>query len=231
MPLFCVSHPWRGLPEIKKSMSTDPASAGRPQPKRTPGQQGTRSPRISVEVPEGYLAVGRVVGVHGLRGEVKVELYTDFPERFAPGVVLALGDDLEEMEIEGVRPHKGNLLIAFAGVETREDAEALREEWLFVPEEEAAKLEENAFWVHDILGMAVFTETGEPLGSVTDVLFTGANEVYVVQLSAERAARAESAGWQTGGELLLPAIDQVVLAVDVAARRMTVRLMPGMLDA
>lgn len=197
-------------------MDTPQPPAKRPSPARGPAP---RTPRLNVDVPEGYLAVGRIVGVHGLKGEIKVELYTDFPERFEPGALLFLGDELEETEILSARPHKGNMLLKLDGVEVRAEAEAMRGQWLFVPEDEAAELEEHSYWIHDILDMEAVTETGEVLGTVVDVLFTGANEVYVVQLSGARK-----------GELLLPAIDEVVRSVDVAARRMTVRLMAGMLD-
>jgi 16S rRNA processing protein RimM len=168
-------------------------------------------------VPEGYLAVGRIVGVHGIHGELKVEPYTDFPDRFAPGVVLAMGPTLEEVVIESGRPHKGHVLVALEEVRDRNSADELRGLWLFVPEDEAAELEENSFWVHDILGMEVVADDGTPLGTVEDVLFTGANEVYAVRSP-------------TGSEILLPATDEVVLEVDLSARRMTVHLLPGILD-
>ena len=93
----------------------------------------------------------------------------------------------------------------------------MRNQWLFVPESEAVELEADSYWVHDIIGLQVQTENGEPLGAVTDVLFTGANEVYVVQES-------------NGNELLLPAIADVVQKVDLAAGAITVRLLPGMRD-
>lgn len=166
--------------------------------------------------PPGHLAVGRIVGVHGLKGEVKVDSYSDFPERFAAGATLALGDDLEPLTVRASRPHKNHLLVAFAEVTNRTDAEALRGEWLFVPEHLAADLGEDTYWVHDVLGMRVFTEEGEPLGRVVDVLHTGANDVYVVQGKAGEA------------DLLLPAIDAVVRSIDVAARRMTVFLIDGL---
>lgn len=190
------------------------------QPRRSPRPIApvVVRPRLANVTPQGYLAVGRIVGVHGMRGEVKVEPFTDFSERFDPGSVLLLGDALEEVTVLSSRPHKGNMLLMLTALSTRGDAELLRTQWLYVPEDEAAALDENAYWVHDILGMEVVTDEGETLGMVYDVLFTGANEVYVVRTP------------NSPREVLLPAIDEVVLAVDVPARRMTVHLMPGLLE-
>jgi len=194
-----------------------------PQRRANPNQSSRRTPRTDVDVPEGYLAVGKIVAVHGLRGEVKVELYTDYPERFEQDVTLwaSRGGDneLEALTVVKARPHKNLMLLTLDEVHTREDAEALRGYWLFVDEEEAVELEEGTFFVHDILGLSVRTEEGALLGTIADVLFTGANEVYVVQGDA-----------LPQGEVLLPAIDEVILAVDLEAGAMTVRLLPGLLD-
>lgn len=174
-----------------------------------------------VMVPAGCIAVGHIIGVHGLRGEVKVELYTDFPERFVPGAVLMVGDDLDEETIEQVREHKSNLLVKFAGCTNRTDAEALRNRWLFVDEADAAQLEEGVYWIHDIIGLEVFTEQGEAVGRITDVLATGSNDVYVV---------APIGAFNRGREVLLPALDDVILTVALEQGRMTVRLPDGLLD-
>lgn len=174
-----------------------------------------------VHVPEGFMAVGRITGPHGLKGEVKVELHTDFPERFAPDSELFIGEDLIETTVLSAKSHKNQMLLVLEGIETRDQAEAMRDEWLFVDEADAVELEEDTYWVHDIIGMAVQTETGQRLGTIREVLFTGANEVYVVQTEASV---------NQGKDLLLPAIADVVQTVDVANRLMTVRLLPGLLE-
>lgn len=174
-----------------------------------------------VHVPAGHFIIGKIAGVHGLRGEVKVELHTDFPERFAPGQSVLVGDRLDAMEITSVRPHKGVLLIGFHNIPDRTGAEALRGEWVYIAEENAMALEEDTYWVHDILGLAVQTVEGQKLGVVEDVIFTGANEVYVVKTEA---------GINHGRDLLLPAIDQVVQAVNLDTGLITVKLLPGMLE-
>lgn len=174
-----------------------------------------------VFVPNGYLAVGKIVGVHGLRGEVKVELHTDFPERFETGAILNLGDDLIPMYILMARPHKGHMLVQFEGVNSRSDAEQLRNHWLFVDEENAMELDDDIFWVHDIIGLKVQTDEGRFLGTIKDVLFTGANEVYVVQTDSKV---------NRGKDLLLPAIADVVQQVDLDESVLIVQLQPGLLD-
>lgn len=175
-----------------------------------------------VFVPDGYLAVGQIVGAHGLRGELKVEPYTDYAERFAPGSVLLLGEDLEEITVAAVRPHKGHFLLWVEELVDRTEAEAVRGEWLFVAESDAAPLEADTYWIHDIIGLNVITESGQQLGQITDVLVTGANDVYIVQ---------PAAGVNNGREILLPAIADVVLHVDLEAGTMTVHLPAGLVES
>lgn len=172
-----------------------------------------------VHVPVGYMAVGMIIGPHGLRGEVKVEVHSDYPARFDPGNRLWVGQTLEAMEILSSRPHKGQMLVMLSGVADRTEAEELRGEWLFIHEEEAADLEEDTYFVHDIIGMAVETAEGRPLGVVKDILFTGANEVYIIT-PPDAPDR----------ELLLPAIADVIQQVDLDSGVITVALLPGLLE-
>lgn len=196
----------------------------RPMPSKKSSQRQGQFYRVrnqDVLVPDGCMAVGHIVGVHGLRGEVKVDLYTDYPERFAPGEQLMLGADLVEVEIAAVRPHKEFLLIRFEGIEDRNAADQLRGLWLFIDENHAAELEEGAYWIHDLIGLRVVGEDAVELGELVDVLITGANDVYVVRLTA---------GVQRQQELLLPAIPEVIKAVDLDKGVMTVRLLDGLLE-
>lgn len=172
-----------------------------------------------VRIPEGYMAVGMISSAHGLRGEVKVELHTDFPERFAPDVELYLGDELEKVTISMARPHQGQLLLQFHGIDDRIGAEALRGLWVFIPDEEAVELEDDTYFVHDIIGLSVQTTSGQLLGTVTEVLFTGANDVYIVQTADEPRK-----------EILLPAIADVIKEVNLEEGILTVELLPGLLD-
>lgn len=132
-----------------------------------------------------------------------------------------LGADLVEVEIAAVRPHKEFLLIRFEGIEDRNAADQLRGLWLFIDENLAAELEEGAYWIHDLIGLRVVGEDAVELGELVDVLITGANDVYVVRLAA---------GVQRQQELLLPAIPEVIKAVDLDKGVMIVRLLDGLLE-
>ena len=174
-----------------------------------------------VHVPSGYIAVGLIFGVHGLKGEIRVNLHTDFPERFSRGAVLWLGEKLQKVEIDQARPHKGFVLLQLKGITTRAMADSLRGTWLFIAEDEAAELDEDTYWVHDIVGLAVHSTDGELLGTVQDVVFTGANEVYIVQPQ----------GSVNGGrELLIPAIADVVQSVDLKSGTIVIRIIPGLIE-
>lgn len=172
-------------------------------------------------VPPGYLVVGRILGAHGLQGEVKVESFTDFNERFTPGHQMLVGPELTLAEIVTSRPHKGGFLVRFTEVIDRSSAETLLNEWLYIPENAAMDLDEDSFWVHDIIGLAVQTESQRQLGEIIDVLFTAAHEVYIIR---------PVPGVNQGRELLIPALMDVVRAVDLETKTVTVRLLPGMLD-
>ncbi len=156
--------------------------------------------------------MGRVLSTRGVRGELKVEPLTDFPERFAPGQAIWVAG--ERREVEGGRQRGRQVLLKLAGVDSAEQAAALRDELLEVPEEELTALGEGRYYRFQLLGMAACDTAGEPLGTVVDILSTGANDVYVV-----RGPR---------GELLLPAIDEVIKEIDTEGGRMVVELMEGM---
>jgi 16S rRNA processing protein RimM len=165
------------------------------------------------------MAVGQISSAHGLRGEVRIELHTDFPERFAPEVAVYLGTELERAVISLARPHQGQMLVQFHGIDDRTKAESLRGMWVFIPDDEAVELEEDTYYVHDIIGLSVQTTTGELLGTVDQVLFTGANDVYIVQTPGEPSR-----------ELLLPAIADVIKEVDLENGILLVEPLPGLLD-
>ena len=198
----------------------------RRQPSSQPGSQVGRAAgnvhrNRAIHVPEGHMAVGRIVGVHGLNGELRVELHTDFPERFASGESLWLGEKLVAKIVQTSREHKGMILLTLAGVASREAGEALRDEWLFIPDDAAKELPEGEYWVHDIIGLAVVDEAGQLVGQVTDILQTGANDVYII---------TPAPGINRDKELLIPAIAEVVQKVDLTNSVLTIRLLPGLLE-
>ena len=167
----------------------------------------------------GYFAVGKIVGAHGVLGEVKVSLLTDNPERFRPGARLFLESEQDPVPVQVVsaRPHKGMMLVKLASVPDRTGAELLQWRRLLIPEVEAKPLGEHENYAHDLIGLRVETVTGEALGEISEILFTPANDVYIVS------------GPRT--ELLLPALRDVVLIVDLEAGKMVVRIPDGLRDS
>ncbi len=206
-------------PLLIYGMMMQPSNPKRSKASGTPRFDTFTHRNRKVHIPVGYMAVGMIIGPHGLRGEMKVEVHSDYPARFDTGNRLWVGQALDPVEILSSRPHKGQVLVMLSGVADRTEAEELRGEWLFIREQEAADLEEDTYFVHDIIGMAVETTDGRPLGVVKDVLFTGANEVYIVT-PPDAPDR----------ELLLPAIADVIQQVDLDSGVITVNLLPGLLE-
>ena len=163
-----------------------------------------------------FIAVGQVVKPHGVRGEVAVEVLTDFPGRFALLERVYLSeDDPRPVALESVRFHKGRALLKLGGYDDRTAVEALRGELVLVPIDEAMPLEPDQYYQDDLIGLEVWTTDEEYLGQVVEILETGANDVYIVQ--GER------------GEILLPAIADVIQWIDLEENRMVVELMEGLI--
>ncbi len=161
-----------------------------------------------------HLVIGRIVCPHGLKGEVQAEILTDFPDRFSGLKTVYLGEDLQPMILEGQRLHGRRVLLKFAQYDDLEQADRLRGELIYVPVEEAVPLEDGEYYLYEIVGLEVWTTEGEYLGRVAEVLHTGSNDVYVVREAAK--------------EILIPAISDVVLKIDVDEGRMEVRLTKGL---
>ena len=163
---------------------------------------------------EPTVVVGKVTKAHGLRGEVTVLPLTDNPDRFTVGGTVHL-EDGRTLTIEAARDTGSRLLITFDGVADRTGAEALRGALLLVPESALPELPAGTYWPHQLEGCEVVTVSGRVLGTIADVVANPANDIWV---TAE----------PTGGELLVPAIRQVIAEVDLAARRVTVHEVPGL---
>ncbi len=182
-------------------------------------RKAAKSPE-DVETSSGDLAFVLVATFrrpHGLKGEVFVSLETDFPERLQKGTRLYMGEEHNPVTIASRRPHGDGLLLAFEEFPGLESVNPFRNVPLFVPVEDRPPLPEGEYYQHQLLGMRVVEEDGSLLGTLTEILSTGANDVYVV--------RSEE-----GGELLLPATTDVVRQVSVAEKRMVVHLLPGLLE-
>ncbi len=152
------------------------------------------------------IRVGRVVGAFGIAGAVKVRSLTDFPDRFAPASELFLDGSLRRVEWSREQP--GGLVVKLSGVDTRSIAEAQRGRYLEVPESDLRPLPEGRWYHHQLVGLAVVSDTGIELGKLVDVVERPANDVWVVR--------------GTGVERLIPATRDAVLDVNLATGRITV---------
>ena len=163
----------------------------------------------------GLLVIGEVLRPQGVRGEVRVRMLTDFPERFRVLKSVYLGGTPKPVSVERTRLHQGYALLKLAGYDDRTAVESLRHALVQIPVEEAMPLEEDEYYLYQVVGLATWTMQGDYLGWVREVLSTGANDVYVVQGDK--------------GEILVPAVEDVVLEVDLASGRLTVELMEGLI--
>ncbi|MCM1183172.1 MAG: ribosome maturation factor RimM [Roseburia sp.] len=168
---------------------------------------------------EEILQVGIITQTHGLRGEVKVFPTTDDPKRFKrlKEVLLDTGKEKLPLEIEGVRFFKKLVILKFKGYDDINDIERYKGKSLYVTRENAVRLRKDEYFIADLIDLEVFDEEDQPLGVLTNVIETGANDVYAVRLA-------------NGRELLLPAIKQCILEVDMEARRMKVHVLDGLMD-
>jgi len=165
-----------------------------------------------------YLEIGKIVTVHGLRGDVKVQPWCDSPEFLCAFPVLYLGKEKKEVEVLDARVQKNMAILRLDGYETVEQAETLRNQMLYLHREDV-ELEEGTYFVQDLIGLGVLdADSGVSYGTLKDVLQTGANDVYVVQPEG-------------GKEVLIPAIPDVVVETDLEAGCMKIRPLEGLLDA
>lgn len=163
--------------------------------------------------------VGIITSTHGVRGEVKVYPTTDDVRRFKrlKEVILDTGKEQKTLEIEGVKFFKQMVILKFKGLDNLNDVESYRQKSLYVTRANAVRLSRDEYFIADLIGLAVYDESDKELGTLEDVMSTGANDVYVIKLI-------------NGGELLLPAIKQCILNVDINAGRMQVHVLDGLLE-
>ena len=168
---------------------------------------------------EDLLQVGIITSTHGVRGEVKVYPTTDDPRRFRrlKEVVLYTGREKLNLEIEGVKFFKQFVILKFKGLDNINDIEKYRQKSLYVTRKNAVRLQRDEYFIADLIGLKVQDEDGTELGTVKDVIETGANDVYEVEMA-------------DGRSLLLPAIKQCILNVDVENGMMQVHVLEGLLD-
>ena len=162
-----------------------------------------------------YLVVGFLRRAHGVRGEMIMDLHTDFPERLRSGRKLFVGDERKPMTLSGARTHAKGMLVKLDGIETPEDAVPFRNRWVYVRATDVPALPEGKLYQHELFGFEVVDETGNSLGELVEIIETGANDVYVVRNEA-------------GKEILLPAIPSVILDTDPDRRLVRVHLLEGL---
>ncbi len=163
--------------------------------------------------------VGAIASMHGVKGEVKVFPTTDEPEKFKSleKVTLDTGKGEIDLEIQSARFFKNMVIVKFKGIDSLDDAEKYRGKTLWIDRKQAVPLEEDEYYQGDLIGLTVVSDTGEEIGKLTEVLETGANDVYEVT-SPE------------GKKILFPAIRDCVKRVDLEAGTMTVHVMDGLMD-
>lgn len=167
---------------------------------------------------ENFLKAGVISSTHGVRGEVKVFPTTGEPERFRTlkKVYLDTGRERIRLEIAGVKFFKQFAILKFYGIDNINEIEKYRGCSLWVKREDAVPLEEDEYYIGDLIGMEVFTEDGNKFGVLKDVMETGANDVYIVDTPEH-------------GEILVPAIHDCILDVDIEEKKMKIHLLPGLI--
>ena len=163
------------------------------------------------------LEIGQIVNTFGIKGMVKVKPFSDRLERFfsLKKVYIKTTKKKEEYEIEEVKEHKEMILIKFKGVDTQEEANLLRNSYLVVDRKDQEPLEEGTYYIVDMIGLEVYTDTKEFLGVLDEIFNTGSNDIYVVKD-------------QQGKQILLPAIKEVIQEIDLEGKKIIVHLLPGL---
>ena len=165
------------------------------------------------------IKIGRIVGTHGYKGTVKVEPLTDFPQRFKnlKQVKLSQGNNVCELSVENCSMHQGRLLMKFAGIDTIDEASKYRNAFLNIAADELYPLPDGYYYHFQLIGMKVYDMEIGYIGQLIDILETGANDVYVVKSDSY-------------GEVLIPAVKEVIMEVDLDQQTIGVKLLPGLLE-
>jgi len=166
---------------------------------------------------KGYVLIGKIVGVHGLKGTNKFKSYAESLSVFYPGQSILIRDNRNRetsVELDWIKSHTGTPLISFKGVTDRDRAEALIGAELFIPETELPELDEDTYYWFELIGIEVYNTQEDYLGRITSIFPTGSNDVYVVKDKTK--------------EVLIPALESVVIDIDLELKRMRVDLPEGL---
>jgi 16S rRNA processing protein RimM len=159
--------------------------------------------------------VGKLRHPHGVRGEILLEVITDFPERLQPGVTVLVGEDHQPQRIRSRRAHNKGLLVSFDGYTAPETVGALRNAMVYVPTADRPPLPEGEYYHHQLLGLRVLDDEGRELGRLIEILTTAANDIYIVR-------------GENSPEILLPATEEVILEIDLEKGLLRAHLLPGL---
>lgn len=170
---------------------------------------------VDSTTPDDFLVIGRVARPWGLRGDLKIQVLSDIPDRFE-GLERVFIDRVPYSVIESRVEGSGAARLVLRGTRSREDADSLRGQLVEIPAAEASALPEGVYYHFQILGLRALDENGTLLGTIVEIVPTGANDVYVVRP-------------ETGPDILIPVIDEVVQNIDISGRTITVRVIEGLL--
>lgn len=166
-----------------------------------------------------FLAVGKLRRPHGVHGEILLTLWTQIPGIVKPGVEVYVGYDHKAVHINNVRRHKNDLIISFDEFQIREEVGLLSNQILQINKRSLPALDDDEYYLHQIIGMSVVNEEDDSiLGTVSQILETGANDVYIVRT-------------QDGKEIMIPAIEEVIRVIDIEKKTLWIRLLPGLLES
>ena len=165
------------------------------------------------------LEVGKIVNTHGLRGEVKVVPWTDYPEQFEDieYAYVKTKDDYERLTLSGVKYQKGNIIVRFKEITDINDAEKYKNRVLYAERDMLGELPDGVYYIADLIGLTVVTDDGREIGKISDVINTGASDIYEVKRDGMK-------------DLLIPVTDETVLDVDIDGGSVTVHLIDGLED-
>jgi 16S rRNA processing protein RimM len=175
------------------------------------------SPRDSTNDSD-WVTVGNIVGVFGLHGEIKVEPWSSFPERFTNTEILYAGPKHSPYRVLGSHPHKQHILLQLEGITSINAAERLLGQALSIPAEQIHDLPDDSFYLHDLVGLEVVHANGRKLGIVKDVLVTGGIDLFVIT------------SVRSGQDMLLPAVKEFIKSIDIPSGVLVVDPIPGLLD-
>ncbi len=175
----------------------------------SPGRRKDNSGSPQPGEPE-YLTVGRIRRPHGIYGELLMDVLTDFPERLSPGKTVYVGERHDPVRIEAIRAQDKTLLLKLENVADDDQAGKFRNKMVYVQTKELPTLPAGEYYFHQLVGLKVVDEAGTTLGTLDEILKTGANDVYIVHA-------------EDGTEILLPAIDSVILEVNLERSEIRVR--------